>query len=178
MMQNADSKPFPFKIVGVIPCRYNSSRLPGKPLADICGKPMIWWVYQQAIKVSGIEVIVATDDQRIVDVCNELDIPCMITGNHRTHIERIYEVSTKIEADYYISINGDEPLLSPNTITKIIPNFHNENIYVGCLMREISEPTEVIDPGNIKVAVNDKNECVRTDYRSIKLFCRKGWYCY
>ena len=60
------------KILGVIPARYTSSRFPGKPLADICGKPMIWWVYQQAIKVREFtDVVVATDDDRIAEVCEK-----------------------------------------------------------------------------------------------------------
>ena len=63
------------KVIGVIPARYKSSRFPGKPLADICGKPMIWWVYQQCKKVKELdEVYVATEDQRIVDKCNELGV--------------------------------------------------------------------------------------------------------
>lgn len=61
------------KVLGVVPARYQSSRLPGKPIVDICGKPMIWWVYQQAKKVKEFDqVIVATDDVRIVDVCKSM----------------------------------------------------------------------------------------------------------
>lgn len=63
------------KITGAIPARYKSSRFPGKPLADICGKPMIWWVYQQCKKVSDFdEIYVATDDRKIYDICQALDI--------------------------------------------------------------------------------------------------------
>ena len=148
------------RILGVIPARYSSSRLPGKPLADICGKPMIWWVYNQAIKVPDREVIVATDDQRIVDACKTMDIPCMLTGQHGTHVERIFEVSTKIDADYYISINGDEPLIDPDTIVKVFPKEAAEECYVGGLMRPMDEPTEVIDPGNIKVVVDSEGFCL------------------
>ena len=61
------------KIIGVIPARYQSSRMPGKPLADILGKPMIWWVYQEAIKAKGLDqVVIATDDERIARKCQEL----------------------------------------------------------------------------------------------------------
>ena len=62
------------KVLGVVPARYQSSRLPGKPIVDICGKPMIWWVYQQAKKVKKLRIrfIVATDDVRIVDVCKSM----------------------------------------------------------------------------------------------------------
>ena len=97
------------KIIGVIPARYQSSRLPGKPLADICGKPMIWWVYQQVKQVKEFaEVYVATDDERIATVCGEYGIHFLMTGKDTpNHIHRIWEVTEIIEADYYVSINGD-----------------------------------------------------------------------
>ncbi len=147
------------KILGVIPARYKSSRLPGKPLADICGKPMIWWVYQQASELD-IDIVVATDDSRIVDVCDEYSIPCMLTNDHGTHIERLYEVSTRLSADYYVAINGDEPLIDSETICKVFPDKIYADCYVGGLMREMNEPTEVIDPGNIKVATNNNGDCI------------------
>ena len=83
------------RIIGVIPARYKSSRFPGKPLADICGKPMIWWVYQQAVRVEEFEqVCVATDDERIREVCESFDIPCIVTEReHNIHISCIQEVS-------------------------------------------------------------------------------------
>lgn len=149
------------KIVGVIPARYNSSRLPGKPLIDICGKPMIWWVYNQAKKLKILsEVIVATDDKRICDVCEKLNIKYILTSDkHRTHINRLHEVSEKIDADLYLCICGDEPLIQPHVIEKVIPNNIND-ITVSILMREFTEPTEVVDPGNIKITTNKENICI------------------
>ena len=68
------------KIIGVIPARYQSSRFPGKPLADICGKPMIWWVYQQCLKVEDFdEVYVATDDDKIFSTCEALGVKVVMT---------------------------------------------------------------------------------------------------
>lgn len=73
------------KIIGVIPARYQSSRFPGKPLADICGKPMIWWVYQQCIKVEDFEdVYVATDDNRIFSACENLGIKVIMTSDSQS----------------------------------------------------------------------------------------------
>lgn len=74
------------KIIGVIPARYESSRFPGKPLADICGKPMIWWVYQQCKKVTELnEIYVATDDLRIKEVCDTYNMKCIMTSiSHNT----------------------------------------------------------------------------------------------
>ena len=101
------------KLVGVIPARYASTRFPGKPLADICGKPMIWWVYQKASALTEFdELYVATDDERIEKVCKEYNMNVIMTRNdHPNHISRIQEVSEHIKADYYICICGDELLI-------------------------------------------------------------------
>jgi len=144
------------KIVGVIPARYASTRFPGKPLADICGKPMIWWVYQQVKKVTEInEVYVATDDSRIADTCNKHDIPIIMTSDqHKTSTERVNEVAGKITADIYVCINGDEPLISPEIIAAIIPN-KMEGFFVANLMSEVNDPVEVVDNTNIKVVTDN-----------------------
>lgn len=150
------------KIIGVIPARYESSRFPGKPLADICGKPMIWWTYNRAIKVKELnQVVVATDDERIYDSCKRFDIPVMMTSNaHPTHVNRIHEVSEKIDADYYVVICGDEPLIEPETIKEVLPKEKSTDFYVGGLCRYLDDPAEVIDPGNIKVVTNNDDECI------------------
>lgn len=72
------------KILGIIPARYGSTRFPGKPLADILGKPMIWWVYNQAKKAKKLtDLIVATDDERIMRACDQFDIPNIMTNIHK-----------------------------------------------------------------------------------------------
>lgn len=148
------------KIIAVIPARYNSSRLPGKPLANICGKPMIWWVYNQVIKVKEFfSVIVATDDSRIEEYCinNKMNV-VMTSSNHENHIYRIHEVMQLIEADYYVCINGDEPLIEPNTIRAILaPIQKNENFFAINLMTTIKDPTQVVDFSKIKVVVDENN---------------------
>ena len=143
------------KIIGAIPARYGSSRFPGKPLQDICGKPMLWWVYQQASKVEEFDqVVVATDDRRIADLCEKYGMNYVMTGEHSTHIARIHEVSTKIDADYYVNINGDEPLIEKETIQAIIPKEASDQPKVCGLMKILRDPVELIDPTNIKVAAN------------------------
>lgn len=151
------------KIIGVIPARYQSSRFPGKPLADICGRPMIQWVYEQAIKANGIDkVYIATDDDRIKDVCEHNSLPVIMTSDkHPTHVHRIHEVSEKILADYYVVICGDEPLIDPSVISAALPESgSHKDFYVGGLCRYFSDPAEVIDPANIKVVTNSNDECV------------------
>lgn len=148
------------KIIGIIPARYNSSRFEGKPLADICGKPMIWYVYNQVKKVEEInEVYVATDDERIENVCKNFDINVIMTKNtHKTPTDRIHEVSEKINADIYLSINGDEPLIDPETIKAVIPKDNVSDIFVANIITTIDDPVEVVDFTNLKVVTNEKGE--------------------
>ena len=112
------------KVLAIIPARYGSSRFPGKPLSDICGKPMIRWVYNQVLKAKKItDVIVATDDTRIETACKQFGIKCIMTlSNHKTSTERLNEVAQSIPADLYIAVNGDEPLIDPDIIDSIVPS--------------------------------------------------------
>src|SRR6056300_1207570 len=106
------------KVVGVIPCRYDSSRFPGKPLALINGKPMMWHVYQRCLE-SGIldEVYIATDDERIETEANKLGLNVVMTyERHSTGTDRVAEVAQTIKADFYVNIQGDEPLIDPEAI--------------------------------------------------------------
>lgn len=148
------------KIIGIIPARYRSTRFPGKPLVDICGKPMIWWVYQEFIKVDGIDsVYVATDDERIVDACNLYGMKTIMTSEDcPTHLERLYEVSTKIDADFYINVNGDEPLIDRKCIADLIPDesVDSNESYVANGMMILNNPIDAYDTSKIKV-VTDVN---------------------
>ena len=112
------------KVAGIIPARYASTRLPGKPLKEICGKPMLVWVYQQAKKARKLdEVYVATDDERIEQMCREHRIPVVMTSSsHPTGANRLQEVSETIPADFYIQLNGDEPLLDPDLADAAVPD--------------------------------------------------------
>lgn len=147
------------KVVGVIPSRYSSTRFPGKPLADICGKPMLWWVYRQAGKARGIdELVVATDDQRIVSVCEKYGMNVLLTSpDHPTPTDRLYEVSQKKDGDLFLFIGGDEPLIDPKVIEAVIPKEDpQEPLYAANAMTTIKTSPEVIDFTNIKVVVNEE----------------------
>lgn len=150
------------KVVAIIPSRYNSSRFKGKPLADILGTPMIVQVYKQVKKSKKItEVYVATDDERIYNVCIENNLNVIMTGEHNTSTERLYEVSQKLDADIYVCINGDEPLIEPDVIDKIIPKtVPKEQYFVSNLITKISQPAEVIDFTNIKVVKDNKDNAL------------------
>lgn len=138
------------KIIAVIPARYESSRFQGKPLAEICGKLMIERVYLQAQKVKEFAgVYVATDDERIFEACRERHINVVMTSSkHRTGTDRIGEVAEKIPADLYVNIQGDEPLIEPETIKKAIQPFIDNpatDIQVTNLMTEIKDPVDLIN---------------------------------
>lgn len=148
------------KIVGIIPARYKSSRFEGKPLADIHGKPMIWWVYNQAKKAKGLdEIYVATDDERIENTCKDLDINVIMTSNkHSTGTDRVGEVAQKIEADVYINIQGDEPLIDPKSIELAIEPFYTnkDEIFITNGMTKIKKHYEIMDNTVPKVVVNSE----------------------
>lgn len=145
-------------ILGVIPARYQSTRFPGKPLADICGKPMIWWVYQQCLNVKSFsDVVVATDDKRIYDCCiNNGMKPIMTQSSHMTGTDRIAEVAEKIDADLYVNVQGDEPLLEANVIEEaIIPFFKDRELQISNLMTKIVDPVDAINITVPKVITNN-----------------------
>ena len=145
------------KVVGIIPARYGSTRLPGKPLKDILGHPMIWWVYQKCKKVKDFEsVYVATDDQRIFDICKSLDMEVLMTSDlHKTGTDRIGEVAELIPADLVVNVQGDEPLLEPSTIQAAIEPFYKDpNLQISNLMTKIKNPVDVVNFTVPKVITN------------------------
>ena len=109
------------KTAAVIPCRYQSSRFEGKPLALIGGKPMMWHVYQQAFKADSIhEVYIATDDERIAAACREHGMNYLMTGNHHlTGTDRVAECARMLDADVIVNVQGDEPFILPESIDAV-----------------------------------------------------------
>lgn len=145
------------KIIAIIPARYASSRFPGKPLMDICGKPMIQWVYEHANGVDRVdEVYIATDDERIKSVCELFGANVVMTSSAlATGTDRVYEVAKCYEADLYVVVNGDEPMIMPEQISQCIPkSYEKGTIYVSNLMTDFHNPVEVFDPTNLKIVTN------------------------
>ena len=110
------------RVVGVIPSRWASTRLPGKSLVSICGKPLVQWVVEAAQKSSLInELLVATDDQRIVDAVEPLAIRAVMTSpDHPSGTDRIAEAVRGIDADIVVNIQGDEPLLDAGLLDQLV----------------------------------------------------------
>jgi 3-deoxy-manno-octulosonate cytidylyltransferase (CMP-KDO synthetase) len=151
------------KVVAVIPARYKSSRFEGKPLQEICGKPMVWWVYQEAKKVKSFErVIVATEDQRIVDACNELGMEVMMTADtHPTGTDRVAEVAQKVDADLYVIIMGDEPLISAEDEQALVDSISGVADADAIMLTEkFKNPVDVVNTTTIKLAINNNKELV------------------
>ena len=147
------------KIIGVIPCRYQSSRFPGKSLALINGKPMMWHVYQRALESNILdEVYIATDDQRIVKVANEHNLKTVMTSNkHETGTDRVAEVASQIQADYYINIQGDEPFIEPEAIKLVaqaIIDCDNPLVQAANAYTSIQDISDVVDTNTVKVIMD------------------------
>lgn len=150
------------KVIGIIPARYHSSRFPGKPLIDLLGKPMIIWVADIASKALGKEnVYVATDDERIKDVVKKYGYQALMTSNNAlTGTDRVYEASQLVDADVYINIQGDEPLLNPLDIRKIAEykmRYPNEVINGMCGLSEYEDPNNINIP---KVVTTEDNRLI------------------
>lgn len=145
-----------FDLVGIIPARYASSRFPGKPLADLLGKPLIWHVYNAAKKYDKLKrIIVATDDNRIMDACRDLNMECMMTGNyHKDCLDRAYEVMMNLKMrdgllyNRYIIIQGDEPMFNASVLDQdLSPEV--VNFYTRINIEE-----EIDDPNVVKAVVS------------------------
>lgn len=150
------------KIIGVIPARYQSSRLPGKPLKDIHGKPMIYWVAKRVEASILTEYYVATDDDRIFNACQKYSIPCIMTSSKCINgTERVAEVATKIKADYYVNIQGDEPCINIDAINKFVRSLHKFD-YVNFIqaVSRITDPEAVLDDSIVKVVISEDNEAL------------------
>ena len=142
----------------VIPARYASTRLPGKPLADICGKPMICRVLERASRAQKPEkVIVATDDERIYDVVRAEGGEAILTrADHPTGTDRLAEVAEAYpEVDLIVNVQGDEPLIEPSVIDDLIAPFEmDENLPMATVMVRMDDAAEQLNPNNVKVIVD------------------------
>ncbi len=144
----------------VIPARYSSSRLPGKPLADIGGKPMVQWVYEQAMQAGADDVIIATDDERVSAAVEQFGGKvCMTSPNHESGTERLAEVVDKmaIPADHIIvNVQGDEPLVPPVIIRQVADNLAASDAPMATLAVEIESEDEVFNPNAVKVVADER----------------------
>jgi len=151
------------KVLGIIPARYASTRFPGKPLVDIAGKSMIQRVYEQARKCINLsEVVVATDDMRIYDhVIGFGGMPVMTSSDHQSGTDRCAEVALKHpEYDTIINIQGDEPYIDPEQISKLISCFNEEGTQIATLIKKMHSVGELLNFNSPKVIINKRAEAI------------------
>jgi 3-deoxy-manno-octulosonate cytidylyltransferase (CMP-KDO synthetase) len=147
------------KVLGIIPARYQSTRLPGKPLLPIAGKPMIQWVYQGAQTASLIdEVVVATDDPRIYEVVKGFGGKVEMTrDDHPTGTDRLAEVARRYTSELVVNIQGDEPLISGEVIDSIIhPLLEDNSLPMSTAKVLLTDSSQIGEPSVVKV-VTDEN---------------------
>ncbi len=146
------------KIVGIIPARYKSTRFPGKPLAIINGKPMIQWVYETVSKNQNLDkVLVATDDDRIVDAVRRFNGNVVKTGECKCGTDRVYEATRDLDCDVVINVQGDEPLIENRAIDDIISAFRDNSVNIAILKKKIDKKSKEINDVNVCKVITDSN---------------------
>lgn len=145
------------KIIIVIPSRYGSTRLPGKPLVSLAGKPMVQRVYERAkLAERADEVIVATDDERIVKAVEGFGGKARMTrSDHRTGTERVAEVAAHVEGDVFVNVQGDEPLLDPVAVdTAVSALLEEPAASIATVATPIKVPADIMDPNVVKTVLD------------------------
>lgn len=177
------------KILAVIPARYASTRLPGKPLADIEGKPMIQWVYEAVKACAAVDsVIVATDDAQILEtVIGFGGMAEMTSESHPNGTARCAEVAERYpEFDYIVNVQGDEPLINPEHLDNLIAQLQPDT-RIATLCRLLEDETAAQDPAQVKVVKTLDNEALyfsrslipfNRDSHAIKYYGHIGLYAF
>jgi len=153
------------KYLGIIPARYASTRFPGKPLADLMGKPVIQWVYE---RVAGLldRVVVATDDERILQAVQKWGGEALLTSSdHPSGTDRCLEAYRKLKEDYDVIINiqGDEPFIHPSQIELLKAAFQNPATQIATLVKPFSSEDDfenLFNPNTPKVILNSKGQAI------------------
>jgi 3-deoxy-manno-octulosonate cytidylyltransferase (CMP-KDO synthetase) len=143
--------------VAVIPARYSSSRLPGKPLLKIAGKPLILWVTERALAAHSVSrAIVATDDARIFDTVTSAGFEAMMTrGDHASGTDRVAEVGRNLDTEIIVNVQGDEPLIESETIDRAVNELaKSAEVLMATTSEPITEAAEVLNPAVVKVVVD------------------------
>jgi 3-deoxy-manno-octulosonate cytidylyltransferase (CMP-KDO synthetase) len=154
------------RVVGVIPSRYGSIRFDGKPLANICGKPMIQWVCQRALQAECIESVhVATDDSRIRDAVNRFGGKVVMTSSKcRSGTDRVADAAERLgldSGDVVVNIQGDQPLVDPRCFDAVVrPFFGDPAVRMSTLAFAIVDQREITDPKDVKVTFDNKGDAL------------------
>ncbi len=164
-------------VIAVIPARWASTRFPGKPLAVIGGKPMIQWVVEQAGRAASVsEVIVATDDDRIMKAVQDFGGSAVMTSmDHLSGTDRVAEVAATRDCDIVVNVQGDEPLIPPENIELVVaPLKEDEALKVSTLRIRIESVEDLVNPDICKVVVDHRGNALYFSRAPIP-FDRDGW---
>lgn len=157
------------KVLGVIPARYASTRFPGKPLVSIDGKSMIRRVYEQALKAEKLDqVVVATDDSRILNHVNDFGGEVVMTSSHHLNgtsrcqevLESITSDDPLLKFDVVVNIQGDEPFINPQQIDKVANLFNDPLVEIGTLAKKIAKTEDLFNPNSVKVIFGKKKNAI------------------
>ena len=172
-------------IAGIIPARYGSTRFPGKPLADLKGKPMIQRVYEQASKALS-QVYVATDDERIAAAVRQFGGKVVMTSpDHQSGTDRCAEALDLIEAetkktfDVVINIQGDEPFIEPELLETLACCFHSSMTEIATLVKPLKTPDDLWDPNKPKVVINGDYQALyfsRSPIPYLRHYPKEEWH--
>ena len=165
------------RILVVIPARYGSTRLPGKPLLDLEGKPMIQRTFESVTRsTSAGEIVVATDDERIKNAVEAFGgCAAMTSSRHRSGTERVAEVATDRDAEVIVNVQGDEPLLEPEMIDRVCEVLHeNPETPMATLAAPIEDEADFLNPDIVKVVLNKRGWAL-TFSRAPIPFMRNGF---
>ena len=159
-----------FSCYGIIPARYASSRLPGKPLADIAGRPMFWHVWQRARRCLSLkDVWLATDDERVAAAAGTWDVPCVLTSpDHPSGTDRVREAAVRLKLPMdaiVVNIQGDEPLLEPAMLDELTAPFADEGV-CACTLATPLDPADpkdaalIASPHQVKVVMDEAGDAL------------------
>jgi len=144
------------RVLGVIPARLESKRLPSKPLRAICGRPMIAWVYERARQAACLDdLLVATDSGEVEAYCRAQAIPVMMTSrDHPSGTDRVVEVMTREPAELYVNIQGDEPMITPDHLQRLLSPFREAPATQVSTLKVAISAESARDPNNVKVVTD------------------------
>lgn len=146
-------------VLAVIPARHAAQRFPGKPLALLAGKPMVQWVYEAARRALP-QVVVATDDERILSAVRNFGGEAMMTSDRcRSGTDRVAEVARKVRADLYLNIQGDEPLMSTRTVRRVLALHRDPAVVMGTAATTLAKG-DWANPNAVKVLADQRGDAL------------------
>jgi 3-deoxy-manno-octulosonate cytidylyltransferase (CMP-KDO synthetase) len=165
------------RTVAIVPARYGSTRFPGKPLADINGKPMVWHVAHAAMQAEHVNAVyVATDDARIAEACQAHGLKYILTSpHHATGTDRLAECISSIDADLYVNVQGDEPMISAlaiDSVARAMQHCDDQNTLASNGYATLADPHEVMSQDVVKVTLTAKGNAL--SFSRLAIPCARG----